>query len=154
MNGRAKGYVVGDWENGQVRVEVWNFPGSEKGYEAFLFEIDIPKYMAKMFIDGNKSKGVVSKPSPFSEVAGLIKQWHSRGDLKMDDKGHGSLEYRKGDNLYRKGLNMIFVFEKVTSGQHRGPEDTGKLMVECNGPLAGTRGSRGMEKALTVFPNK
>ncbi len=46
---------------------------------------------------------------------------------------------------------MIFVFEKVTSGQHPGPEDVSKLMVECNGPLAVTKGSEGMEKALTVF---
>ncbi len=49
---------------------------------------------------------------------------------------------------------MIFIFEKVTPGQHKGPEDVGKLMVECNGPLTGTKGSRGMEKALTIFPKK
>jgi len=150
----AKGYVVGDWENGQVRVEVSNFPRSSTGYEVFLFEIDVPKYMAKMFVGSDKDMGVVSSPPPFGEVAGLIKQWHSLGDLKMDDQGHGTLEYSKGDNLYTKGLNMIFVFEKVTPGQHSGPEDTSKLMVECNGPLAGTKGSRGMEKALTVFPKK
>ena len=51
----AKGYVVGDWENGQVRVEVWNFPSSSTGYEAFLFEIDIPKYMAKIFVLNDRS---------------------------------------------------------------------------------------------------
>ncbi len=150
----AKGYVVGDWENGQVRVEVWNFPSSSTGYEAFLFEIDIPKYMARMFVDGNKDKGVVPNPPPFGEVAGLIKQWYSLGDLKMVEKGHGVLEYKKGNNLYKTGLNMIFILEKVTPGQHKGPEDTSKLMVECNGPLAGTKGSRGMEKALTVFSKK
>ncbi len=150
----AKGYVVGDWENGQVRVEVWNFPSSSTGYEVFLFEIDIPKYMARIFVDGNKDKGVVPNPPPFSEVAGLIKQWYSLGDLKMVEKGHGVLEYRKGNNLYKKGLNMIFILEKVTAGQHKGPEDTSKLMVECNGPLAGMKGSRGMEKALTVFSKK
>ena len=36
----AKGYVVGDWEKGEARVEVMNFPASETGYEAFLFQID------------------------------------------------------------------------------------------------------------------
>jgi hypothetical protein len=38
----AKGYVVGDWERGQVRVEVKGFPESSTGYEVFLFEIDVP----------------------------------------------------------------------------------------------------------------
>ena len=150
----SKGYVVADWEKGQVRVEVKNFPASSVGYEAFLFEIDVPTYMNKMFVDGNKAKGLVPNPPPFDEVAGLITQWYSLGDLKMDEKGNGFLEYKKGDNLYAKNLNMIFVFEKVTSGQHSGPEDVSKLMVECNGPLTGTKGSEGMEKALTVFPNK
>ena len=150
----AKGYVVADWETGQVRVEVKNFPPSDAGYEAFLFEIDIPAYMGKVFIDGNKSKGLVPNPPPFNEVAGLITKWHSLGDLTLDAKGNGILAYRKGDNLYATGLNMIFVFEKVTPGQHTGPEDVSKLMVECNGPLTGTRGSEGMEKALTIFPKK
>lgn len=150
----AKGYVLGDWENGQVRVEVKNFPKSTTGFEAFLFEIDVPAYMSKMFVDGDKSKGLVRNPPPFSEVAALIKQWHSLGDLKMDANGSGTLTYRKGDNLYAKRLNMIFVFEKVTPGRHAGPEDIGKLMVECNGPLAGAMGARGMEKALTIFPRK
>ncbi len=150
----AQGYVVGDWEGGQVRVEVWNFPSSSTGYEVFLFEIDIPKYVSKMFVGGDKGKGLVSNPPPFGDVAGLIKQWHSLGDLKMDGNGHGNLEYKKGDNLYKKGLNMIFIFEKVTPGQHKGPEDVSKLMVECNGPLAGTKGARGMEKALTIFSKK
>ena len=55
---------------------------------------------------------------------------------------------------HAKGLNMLFVFEKVTAGQHEGPEDVSKLMVECNGPLTRAKGSEGMEKALTVFPGK
>ncbi|MFQ5896979.1 MAG: hypothetical protein ACE5JN_01850 [Candidatus Methylomirabilia bacterium] len=103
---------------------------------------------------GDTGEGLVPNPPPFDEVAGLIKQWYSLGDLEMGENGNGTLEYRKGDNLYKKGLNMIFVFEKVTAGQHAGPEDVGKLMAECNGPLAGTQGSAGMEKALTVFPKK
>lgn len=148
----AKGYVVADWEKGEVRMEVQNFPASDTGYEAFLFEIDIPAYMEKMFIDGDKAKGLVADTPPMGDVAGLISQWHSLGDLEMDDKGNGVLEYRKGDNLYEKGLNMLFVFEKVSEGQHEGPEDFTKLMVECNGPLTRTKGAEGMEKALTIFP--
>lgn len=150
----AKGYVVADWEGGAVRVEVKDFPPSEVGYEAFLFEIDVSAYMAKMFVDGDKRKGLVANPPPFDEIAGLIKQWYSLGDLQIDEKGNGTLEYREGDNLYDKGLNMLFIFEKVTSGGHAAPEDFGKLIVECNGPLTGTKGSRGMEKALTIFPEK
>ncbi len=150
----AKGYVVADWEKGHMRVEVKNFPVSSTGYEAFLFEIDVPTYMGKMFVDGNKGKGLLPNPPSFAEVAGLITQWYSLGDLTMDQRGNGILEYRKGDNLYAKGLNMIFLFEKVTPGRHAGPEDVSKLMVECNGPLTGTKGSDGMEKALTIFPNK
>ena len=150
----AKGYVVGDWEKGQVRVEVKNFPASNTGFEAFLFEIDVPTYMNKMFVNGDKAKGLVSKIPPFGDVAGLIKQWHSLGDLKMDAKGNGALEYHDGDNLYAKGLNMIFIFEKKTPGRHKGPEDVGKLIVECNGPLTGAKVSTGMEKALTIFSKK
>ena len=148
----AKGYVVADWGKGQVRVEAQNFPKSVAGYEAFLFEIDVPAYMSKMFVGGKKKNGLVAKPPPFSEVAGLIKQWKSLGDLKMDGKGNGHLEYRKGDDLYKTGLNMIMIFEKVTPGSHAGPEDVSKLMVECNGPLTGTKGSDGMEAALTILP--
>ena len=148
----AKGYVVADWEKGEVRLEVQSFPASDTGYEAFLFEIDIPAYMGKMFIDGDKAKGLVAEPPPMGDVAGLISQWQSLGDLQMDENGNGVLEYREGDNLYEKGLNMLFVFEKVTAGQHEGPEDVGKLMVECNGPLTRTKGAEGMEKALTIFP--
>ena len=147
----AKGYVVGDWEKGEARVEVMNFPSSETGYEAFLFEIDAHAYMQKMFVDGNPEKGIVSEPPPFDEVAGLISQWYSLGDLVMNDNGGGTLEYREGVDLVAKGLNMIMVFEKVTSGRHDGPEDISKLMVECNGPLAGFPGADAMAKAINVF---
>ncbi len=151
LNG-AKGYVVADWAKGQVRVEVMKFPASAKGYEVFLFEIDVPTYMSKMFVGGKKANGLVASPPPFGEVAGLISQWKSVGDLTMDGKGNGRLVYSKGDDLYKTGLNMIMIFEKVTPGTHAGPEDTSKLMVECNGPLTGTKGSDGMEAALTIIP--
>ena len=147
----AKGYVVGDWRKGQVRVEVWGFPQNEKGYEVFLFEIDVAAYMNKMFVDGDAQKGIVADPPPFQEVAGLITKWHSLGDLKLHPNGSGTLKYTKGDNLYEQGLNMIFIFGKVTDGPHGGPEDVGLLMVECNGPIPGTKGSEGMESALTVW---
>ncbi len=149
----AKGYVVGDWQAGQVRVEVKDFPASETGYEAFLFEIDAHAYMSIMFVDGDPQKGIVPTPPPFDDVAGLITQWYSLGDMQMNTNGNGMLEYRQGDNLYDQGLNMIFVFEKVTAGRHEGPEDFSKLMVECNGPLTGTRGSQGMERAIKIFSN-
>lgn len=148
----AKGYAVADWAKGQVRVEVMNFPKSSTGYEAFLFEIDIPAYMSKMFVGGKKSNGLVAKPPPFNEVAALISQWHSLGDVEVGANGLGVLKYSKGDNLYATGMNMIMIFEKVSPGRHAGPEDVGKLMVECNGPLTGTKGSDGMEAALTIFP--
>ncbi|GMQ80575.1 MAG: hypothetical protein BMS9Abin05_0003 [Rhodothermia bacterium] len=147
----AKGYVVGDWDKGQVRVEVKNFPSSDTGYEVFLFEIDAHAYISKMFVDGDPEKGIVSEPPPFGDVAGLITQWYSLGDIEMNEDGTGTLEYREGDNLYETGLNMMFILEKVTPGRHDGPEDTSKLMVECNGPLTGTKGSEGMEKAIKVF---
>ena len=147
----AKGYVVGDWEKGEARVEVMNFPSSETGYEAFLFEIDAHAYMQKMFVDGNPEKGIVPDPPPFGDVAALIAQWYSLGDLVMDDNGGGTLEYREGVDLVAKGLNMIMIFEKVTPGRHDGPEDVSKLMVECNGPLAGFPGSEAMAKAINVF---
>ena len=148
----AKGYVVADWVRGEVRIEVQKFPASATGYEAFLFEMDIPGFMNKMFVGGNKARGLVATPPPFGEVAGLIKHWHSLGDLTMDGGGNGSLEVKNGPNLYERGHNMIMVFEKVSPGRHAGPEDVGKLMVECNGPLAGTKGSGGMEAAVTIFP--
>jgi len=148
----AKGYIVADWAKGQVRVEVMNFPKSSTGYEAFLFEIDIPAYMSKMFVGGKKANGLVAKPPAFNEVAGLISQWHSLGDVKVGANGVGVLTYAKGDDLYAAGLNMMMIFEKVSPGRHAGPEDVGKLMVECNGPLTGAKGSEGMEAALTIFP--
>ena len=37
----ARGYVVGDFAQGQVRVEVMDFPASETGYEVFMFQIDV-----------------------------------------------------------------------------------------------------------------
>ena len=147
----AKGYVVGDWKKGEVRVEVWGFPQNEKGYEVFLFDIDVDGYMDKMFIDGDAQKGIVAEVPPFQDVAGLIRQWHSLGDVTMNGDGSGTLHYKTGDNLYEKGLNMIFIFGKVTDGPHGGPEDVGLLMVECNGPIPGTKGSEGMESALTVW---
>ena len=69
----------------------------------------------------------------------------------MNDNGGGTLEYREGVDLVAKGLNMIMVFEKVTSGRHDGPKDISKLMVECNGPLAGFPGADAMAKAINVF---
>ena len=147
----TKGYVVGDWKKGEARVEVMNFPLSETGYEAFLFEIDAAAYMSKMFVDGDPGKGIVPEPPPFGDVAGLISQWYSMGDLEMDNNGGGTLEYRDGDDLVAMGLNMIMVFEKVTPGRHDGPEDFSKLMVECNGPLAGIPSADAMAKAIRVF---
>ena len=148
----ARGYVVGDFAKGQVRVEVMDFPASETGYEVFMFQIDAPAYMGKMFVDGNPHKGIVADPPPFSDVAALISQWYSLGDLEMDDDGQGRLNYKGGTNLRDMGLNMIMIFEKVTPGRHDGPEDIGLLMVECNGPVNGTIGSEAMLEAITIFP--
>ena len=148
----AKGYLVADWEHGQVRVEVMNFPAADMGYEVFLFQIDIPAYMSKMFVGGMKANGVVADPPPMGDVAGLISQWKIIGSLEMSGDGSGKLIYDGGDNLYDTGLNMVMIFGKVSAGQHAGPEDFSKLMVECNGPLTGTMGSDGMEAALTVLP--
>ena len=145
------GYVVADWGKGEVRVEVRNFPASATGYEVFLFEMDVPAYMAKMFVDGDKAKGLVADVPPFDAIAGLISQWQSLGDVKLAANGNGTLEYRGGDDIFAKGHNMIMIFEKVTAGQHAGPEDISKLMVECNGPLDGTKGSAAMMKAMTVL---
>ena len=148
----AKGYVVADWENGEVRVEVMNFPAADMGYEVFLFEIDVPAYMSKLFIGGKKANGLVASTPPMGDVAALISQWKSIGDLEMSGDGAGRLIYNAGDDLYASGLNMIMIFAKVSAGQHAGPEDFSKLMVECNGPLTGTKGSDGMEAAMTVLP--
>ncbi len=148
----ARGYVVGDYAEGQVRVEVMDFPASETGYEVFMFQIDIPAYMGKMFVDSDPHKGLVADPPPFADVAALISQWYSLGDLEMDDDGQGRLEYKGGTNLRDMGLNMIMIFKKVTPGSHEGPEDVGLLMVECNGPVNGTIGSEAMLKAIKIFP--
>ncbi len=148
----ARGYVVGDFAKGQVRVEVMDFPASETGYEVFMFQIDIPAYMGKMFVDSDPHKGLVADPPPFADVAALISQWYSLGDLEMDDDGQGRLEYKGGTNLRDMGLNMIMIFKKVTPGSHEGPEDVGLLMVECNGPVNGTIGSEAMLKAIKIFP--
>ena len=148
----ANGYIVGDWQRGEVRVEVKNFPASSTGYEVFLFQIDIQSYVDKMFVGGDPRKGIVSTVPAFGDVGALISKWKSIGDLQMDDRMNGTLEYRGGDDLYQQGFNMVMVFEKVTGGAHAGPEDFSKLMVECNGPLPGTMGSAGMNKAITVFP--
>ncbi len=150
----AHGYLVADWEKGDVRVHVSNFPASSTGYEVFLFQIDIPAFNSKVFVGGVKENGVVANPPPFSEVAGLISQWRSIGDLKMDIDASGTLEYKDGGNIAATGLNMIMIFEKVSPGQHAGPEDVSKLMVECNGALAGLPATSGMEAAITVFANK
>ncbi len=148
----AKGYLVADWEKGQVRVEVKNFPDSANGYEVFLFQIDIPAYMGAMFVDGDSNNGIVANPPPFSAAAALISQWKSIGDLTMDSNGTGTLAYRGGSNIAETGLNMMMIFEKVTPGQHAGPEDFSKLMVECNGPLWGIPGTEAMASAIKVFP--
>ncbi len=147
----AHGYIVADWEKGDVRVHVSNFPASSTGYEVFLFQIDIPAFASKVFVGGMKENGVVPNPPPFGEVAGLISQWGSIGDLSMDGNGAGTLEFKGGGNIAATGLNMIMIFEKVTPGPHAGPEDVSKLMVECNGPLAGMKSTAGMESTITVF---
>lgn len=151
LNG-ARGYVVGDYRKGEVRVEVKDFPPDPNGFEVFLFEIDVPAYMNALFVDGDPHQGIVENPPPFEDVAGLITKWYSLGDLKMDEGGNGELEYRGGENLYEKGLNMMFIFGKVTEGKHGGPEDITKLIVECNGPILGTKGAEGMTNALKVYP--
>ena len=147
----AKGYLVADWEAGQVRVEVKNFPASATGYEVFLFQLDIPAFMGAMFIDGDPDKGIVANPPPFSAAAALISQWKSLGDLTIDANGNGTLAYRGEGNMAETGLNMVMVFAKVTPGMHAGPEDFSKLMVECNGPLMGLPGSEMMANAIKVF---
>ncbi len=147
----AKGYVVGHWAKGLVRVEVMNFPPSETGYEVFLFKVNVRAFNEAMYEYGNPLEATVPNPPPFKEVAVLFTQWHSLGDLKIDGKGNGTLEYRKGDNLRVKGLNMIMVFEKKTGGRHEAPEDFGGLMVECNGPLEGSPGSMRHDSDIKVF---
>ena len=147
----AKGYVVGDWQKGQVRAEVKDFPASQTGYEVFLVQVDINGMRNALFVDADPAKGVVANPPPFEVAATVFSQWQSIGDLTMDDNGNGVLEYDKGEDLYAKGLNVMMIFEKVTPGQHEGPEDFSKLIVECNGPLEGTKGTEGRMKALHVL---
>ncbi len=147
----ARGYVVADWEAGDVRVEVKDFPASDSGYEVFLFEIDVKAYMGAMFVDGDPRKGIVAEPPPFEAAAALISQWKSIGDLSMSSQGNGQLAYKGGGNLAATGLNMIMIFEKVSAGMHDGPEDFSKLMVECNGPLGGLASMQGMEHAIKVY---
>ncbi len=143
---------MGDWHKGQVRVEVQKFRASDTGYEVFLLDINVPAYSGAMFVDGDPAKGTVANPPPFSAVGALVRSWKSLGDLEMDANGNGKLEYHGGDNLFEAGYNMVMVFEKVTAGAHAGPEDFSKLMVECNGPLPGTKESRGMMP--NVFPKE
>lgn len=147
----AKGYVVGDWQKGQVRVEVKDFPASKTGFEVFLVQVDVDAMRNALLVDGDPAKGLVADLPSMEQVAGVISQWQSIGDLEMDDKGNGVLEYSKGDDLYAKGLNMLMVFEKVSEGQHDGPEDFSKLIVECNGPLEGTEGTDGRVRAIHVL---
>ena len=147
----ARGYVVADWKRGKVRVEVKNFPPAEVGYEVFLFKINVTAYRKAMFVGGDPQKGLVASPPPFGAVGKMIQGWRSLGDLKMDGNGNGTLKYEKGDNIYATGMNMIMVFKKKTPGPHKGPEDFGGLMVECNGPLDGTIGSSQPVMTLKVF---
>ena len=140
----AQGIILGDWHKGQVRVEVHKFPAADMGYEVFLVNLNIPAFRNAMFVDGDSGKGLVAKPPPFSAVGKLVRSWKSLGDLEMDANGSGKLEYRGGDDLFETGYNNVMVFGKVTAGPHEGPEDFSKLMVECNGPLPGTKESRGM----------
>ena len=147
----AKGYVVGDWQKGQVRVEVKAFPASETGFEVFLVQVDVDGYRNALFVDSDPAKGLVADTPSFEDAGKLMSQWQSIGDLEMDDKGNGVLEYTEGDDLYAKGLNVMVIFEKITSGQHDGPEDFSKLIVECNGPLAGTEGTERRVKGIQIL---
>ncbi len=148
----AKGYLVADWETGEIRVEVKNFPASANGYEVFLFQIDIPAFMGAMFVDGDSNKGIVANTPPFSAAAALISQWKSIGDLSMEANGNGTLAYKGEGDIAATGLNMMMIFAKVSPGMHAGPEDFSKLMVECNGPLMGLPGTEMMASAIKVFP--
>ncbi len=148
----AKGYLVADWEAGEIRVEVKNFPASANGYEVFLFQIDIPAFMGAMFVDGDSNKGIVANTPPFSAAAALISQWKSIGDLSMEANGNGTLAYKGEGDIAATGLNMMMIFAKVSPGMHAGPEDFSKLMVECNGPLMGLPGTEMMASAIKVFP--
>jgi hypothetical protein len=147
----AKGYVIGNWADGLVRVEVINFPHSNIGYEVFLFKVDVRKFNSAIFEFGNPVRATVADPPPLDEVAAMFTQWYSIGDIEIDVKGNGTLGYRKGDDLAAKGLNMIMIFEKKTDGRHEVPEDFGRLIVEGNGPLEGSPGSMRHHGNLKVF---
>ena len=147
----AKGYVIGHWADGLVRVEVMNFPPSKIGYEVFLFKVNVMAYNYAMFEDRNPLGATVANPPPLNEVAAMFTQWYSIGDIEIDGKGNGTLGYRKGDDLAAKGLNMIMIFEKKTDGRHEVPEDFGRLIVEGNGPLEGSPESMRHEGELKVF---
>jgi hypothetical protein len=141
----AKGYFVSDLAAGQARVEIWDLPQRDLGYEVFLFEIDVPQYVGLLFRDSDPSKGLNDPAPPFDQIAPLITQWYSLGTLQVDEAGHGTLVYDEGDDLYARGLNMIMVFGKMSEGSHEGPEDIGELMVECNGPIIGAMGIEPMK---------
>ena len=147
----AKGYVVADWQKGQVRAEVKDFPASQTGFEVFLVQVDVDGMRNALFVDADPNKGLLANTPSFEVAATVFSQWQSIGDLTMDDNGNGVLEYDKGEDLYAKGLNVMMIFEKVTPGQHEGPEDFSKLIVECNGPLAGTEGTDGRPKAIHIL---
>jgi hypothetical protein len=141
----AKGYLVSDLAKGQARVEVFDFPQRDLGYEVFLFQIDVPSYVKLLFKEGDPNKGLNDPAPPFGEVGALISQWRSLGTLHVDESGQGTLVYNEGDDLYAAGLNMIMIFGKMTEGSHEGPENLGELMVECNGPIMGAQGIKPME---------
>lgn len=147
----AKGYVVGHWAKGFVRVEVKNFPASETGYEVFLFKVDVWTFNNAIYESGNPPEATVQEPPPFKEVTDLFENWYSLGDLNVDGKGNGTLEYRKGDDLLVKGFNMMMVFEKKTGGRHEVPEDFGGLIVESNGALEASRESKRHILDVKVF---
>jgi len=153
----ARGYLVSDLRAGQLRAEVLGFPQRDLGYEVFLFEIDVPAYVAILFKGGDPDKGLNDPAPAFDEVGPLIKQWRSLGTIHVDQKGHGSLVYDGGDDLYTAGFNMIMIFGKKTEGSHAGPEDFGELLVECNGPIPDGPGiapmkARVLEGRITVRP--
>lgn len=137
----ARGYVLGDWRMGQIRVEVFDFPRSEMGFEVFLAKINVDAFRKTLFVGGHPKNGVLDPLPPFKMVSATIKGVKSLGDLTMNGKNQGMLVYQGGENFYAQGYNMMMIFQKVTEGMHDAPEDMGKLVVECNGPLEGTRGS-------------
>ncbi len=153
----AQGYLVSDLGKGQARVELWGVPHRDLGYEVFLFEIDVPSYVGLLFKESNPNKGLNDPAPPFDQIAPLIKQWYSLGTLQVDEAGHGTLVYDKGDDLHAMSLNMIMIFGKKTEGSHAGPEDLSELLVECNGPIIGAEGIEPMElrvigERITVRP--